>query len=492
MGRFEIKIVALLLLISISAFVISLVLMDDVLRVSSATLREHARELRKDLADSVPVYRELVQTKRELYDRTTASLAESPHLTWAALGRDPAEARRVLDRLRASAPTAERLAVHDETARPVAASGAEAAPDLRYRVVRPVGATGWTLLAEFPISAAVRTRFERIGRHLEAEAPHVLKIDRALQPYFFPVFARYFGVALLVVMVVGLIFARRLARRVTSLSRATRRVAAGDLDVALEPRGADEIGQLHRDFNEMVGELRRNRAQIAYLQKISAWQEVARRLAHEIKNPLTPILLAMQEVQQKYGGDDPRYQKLLDAASEIVKEEIDGLRRQVEAFSAFAKLPQVQVEPEDIAGVMDDFLRSLGALEGQGEIDWQPPAPAIQVAVDKLLFRRVLYNLVENAFQAAQAAGVDPRVRLRVQQPAARRLVVVSVEDNGPGVPEELRDRVFDPYFTTRSSGTGLGLAIVKKIVLEHGGTIDVEAGAGGGARFVIRLPVAG
>jgi nitrogen fixation/metabolism regulation signal transduction histidine kinase len=294
---------------------------------------------------------------------------------------------------------------------------------------------------------------------------------------------------MLIVTLVGLLFARRLASRVARLSVATRKVASGDLDVAVPTRSRDEIGQLSSAFNDMVAELRRNRAQIAYLQKISAWQEVARRLAHEIKNPLTPILLAMQQVQEKYHGDDARYRRLLDEAAEIVKEEIDGLRRLVEAFSAFAKLPSVQPEDVDVDDLLDDFLRSRGVLEELGEVDCEPPRPAFQVRVDKLLFRRVLYNLVENAFQAAAELGRQPRVEIRARRLPHSGVGLITVTDNGPGIPDELRDRIFDPYFTTKNVGTGLGLAIVKKIILEHSGSIDVEPGPGGGARFTIRVP---
>ncbi len=491
MGRFGIKMVGLLLLISICAFVISLVLVDDVLQVSTATMRGYTRELERDLRSVMSVYRELVSTKKRLYDAVGRQVATSPHLTVAVWGRDEEDIRRTLSTLRARHPDAARLAVRDPAERLVAAVGTPGEAGFRYRVFLPIGATGWTLVAGFPITREMQQRFEQLGRKLDVEAPHLKRINRSLQPRYFPVFVRFFGVAMLIVTVVGLLFARRMAQRVARLSQATRKVARGDLDVTVPSRSRDEIGQLNAAFNEMVAELRRNRAQIAYLQKISAWQEVARRLAHEIKNPLTPILLAMQQVQQKYDGNDPRFRKLLDDASEIVHEEIDGLRRLVEAFSAFAKLPSVQAEAEDMAGLLDDFLRSLGSLEEQGEVDWSPPTQPFSVRVDKLLFRRVLYNLVENAFMATREAGRRPRVTIRSRELPRSGVALLTVEDNGPGIPEELRERIFDPYFTTKGSGTGLGLAIVKKIVLEHGGAIDVEPGAGGGTRFTIRLPVA-
>lgn len=491
MGRFGIKIVGVMFLISMGAFVISLLLVDDMLQVSTATMRGHTKEMEDDLRDVIQVYRELVSAKRQIYDMQGKAMAESPHLTAAVWGRDHGAMRRALALLMGQHGDAARLVVHDEGEQVITEAGNPGEPGTRYQVVLPIGSTGWTLVAYFPITLELQTRFEKLGRKLDVEAVHLKRINRALHPQYFPAFARFFGVAMLLVTVVGLFFARRIARRVARLSQATRRVAAGDLDLVVPPQSRDEIGQLSIAFNDMVAELRRNRAQIAYLQKISAWQEVARRLAHEIKNPLTPILLAMQEVHEKYEGDDARYRQMLDTAAEIVKEEIDSLRRLVEAFSAFAKLPSVQVGNEDMAEILDDFLRSRGVLEEQGEVDCEPPSSAFRVRVDKLLFRRVLYNLVENSFQAASGIGRLPRVELRARHLPHSGIAVITVTDNGPGVPEDIRERIFDPYFTTKTSGTGLGLAIVKKIILEHGGMIDLETAHGGGARFTIRVPAA-
>ena len=492
MGRFGIKMVGLLLLISTCAFVISLVLVDDVLQVSTATMRGYTRELEQDLRSVMRVYRELVSTKKRLYDTVGREAAESPALRAALWSGDQPGVKRALQALQDRYDEPVRLAVRDRQERLVAAVGTPGEAEGRYRVFLPIGSTGYTLVAGFPITRDLQRRFEQLGRKLDVEAPHLKRINRSLQPRYFPVFVRFFGVAMLIVTVVGLLFARRMAQRVARLSQATRKVAAGDLDVAVPTRSRDEIGQLNTAFNDMVAELRRNRAQIAYLQKISAWQEVARRLAHEIKNPLTPILLAMQQVQQKYDGDDPQFRKLLDEGTEIVKEEIDGLRRLVEAFSAFAKLPSVQAEPEEVADVMDDLLRSLGSLEEQGDVIWEPPEPGFAIQVDKLLFRRVLYNLVENAFMATLELGRRPRVEIQARHLPHSGVGLITVTDNGPGISDDLRERIFDPYFTTKeASGTGLGLAIVKKIVLEHGGSVDVEAGPEGGARFILRIPAA-
>jgi len=248
--------------------------------------------------------------------------------------------------------------------------------------------------------------------------------------------------------------------------------------------GKDELSELGRAFDGMVDELSQARSRLEYMQKVSAWQEVARRLAHEIKNPLTPIQLAVQELASKYSGEDVGYQRLLDTASEILREEITSLRRLVDNFSAFAKLPKVDPAPVDLGDLLRDFVRLQP--EWQGVVEVIAPAP-VRALCDKLLFRRVLTNLVENAIQAAQGAGRPPRMELRVETRPGR--AILFLDDNGPGVAPDQRDRIFDPYVTFRPGGTGLGLSIVRKIVIDHGGDIRVGDSPAGGARFEIALP---
>jgi two-component system, NtrC family, nitrogen regulation sensor histidine kinase NtrY len=223
------------------------------------------------------------------------------------------------------------------------------------------------------------------------------------------------------------------------------------------------------------------------MQKLAAWQEVARRLAHEIKNPLTPIQLAVQELASKYRDGDPAYQKLLGTAQEILIEEVGAIRRLVDDFSAFAKLPKVEPVPVDLGQVVDDFSRSHP--EWQKALQVERPGP-IGALCDRMLIRRVLANLVENAVQAAEAAGREPIVRIALAE--GDSAASLFVDDNGPGVTADARERIFDPYVTTKEHGTGLGLAIVRKIMLDHGGDVRVAEAPSplGGARFVVTLSV--
>jgi nitrogen fixation/metabolism regulation signal transduction histidine kinase len=315
--------------------------------------------------------------------------------------------------------------------------------------------------------------------------------DRVL-PLVLPQIVRVLVLLLLATMVVttilGLGVARAAAGRAATLRDAVARVGEGDLSVRVSPRGKDELDELGRAFNRMVAELGDARSRLGYLQKVSAWQEVARRLAHEIKNPLTPIQLAVQELGSKYRGDDPEYRRLLATAQEILREEVGAIRRLVDDFSAFAKLPKVEPAPIDLAQAVEDFARAHPEWQEFLKIERNGHVGAL---CDRMLLRNVLANLVENAVQAADAIGRKPEIRIAVSPSVAERGARLTVDDNGPGVPADARERIFDPYVTTKEHGTGLGLAIVRKIVLDHGGDIHVDDDPSplGGARFVVTLP---
>ena len=264
------------------------------------------------------------------------------------------------------------------------------------------------------------------------------------------------------------------------------RVADGDLEVRVEARGNDETAILVRRFNRMLEDLKESQRRIAYLSQVSAWQGMARRLAHEIKNPLTPLLLVFQEMRHRYKGEDEQFSRLLEESYSIVREEIASLERLVEEFSHFARLPEVQAMPEELGSLLDEFLQSYGRFRERAEVGYDRPEEELLVPVDRVLLRRVLVNLVENAIQASP--GRRPRIEIGVGTERAMARIVV--EDDGPGVPDEIKDRIFEPQFTTRTQGLGLGLALVKKVALEHGGSVEVGSSDMGGASFRVLLPM--
>jgi len=311
-------------------------------------------------------------------------------------------------------------------------------------------------------------------------------------------FAALLGLTILLAVGVGSFVARDVARRVVELAHATQRVAAGDLSVRVPTSSDDELGVLAREFNRMLTEVETSRARIEYLQRISAWQEMARRLAHEIKNPLTPIQLAVQDIHRRYEGQNPEFQRLLDTTLEVVEDEVGTLRRLVSEFSDFARLPQAELEPSDVSEFMrelaerpllaDDERRSDHAPPSAGpNVEFNLPVEPLRAAIDRQMLRRVVINLVRNAAQALSDIKRSGRVLVSLSRQG--RTLYIDVDDDGPGIPANLREAIFDPYVTTKTDGTGLGLAIVKKIVVEHHGTIAAEQSPLGGARLRVRLP---
>jgi nitrogen fixation/metabolism regulation signal transduction histidine kinase len=290
--------------------------------------------------------------------------------------------------------------------------------------------------------------------------------------------------------------ARGPARRVVELEVATRRVALGDLSVRVPEVGDDELGKLARAFNRMLSEVEMSRSRIEYLQRISAWQEMARRLAHEIKNPLTPIQLAVQDIHRRYDGESKEYQKLLDTTLEVVEDEVGTLRRLVSEFSDFARLPRAELEQADLAEFLQELSERPLLAEDERLRDAAPDgadAPSIgfeiekapaPVQIDRQMLRRVLINLVRNAAQAMKGKG---RIVVRLHRDGDA--FHLDVDDDGPGVPSGMREQIFDPYVTTKTDGAGLGLSIVKKIVIEHHGSILATESPLGGARLRVRLP---
>ena len=314
------------------------------------------------------------------------------------------------------------------------------------------------------------------------------------------------GITILAAVGVGSLFARGVTARIDELAEATHRVGAGDLSVRVSERGTDEITDFARAFNRMLAEVESSRARIEYLQRIGAWQEMARRLAHEIKNPLTPIQLAVQEVHRRYHGGEADYAKLLDTTLEIVEDEVGTLRRLVTEFSNFARLPQAKLEEADLVEFLAGQRQRLlladdEARDGEREsiLDLDPtvavvidlPDTTASVYLDRQMFRRALINLIRNAVEAVQETK-RPGGQVRVGLERAGDYWEVHVDDNGPGLDKALAVAVFDPYVTGKRDGTGLGLAIVKKIVIEHGGSVFAAASPMGGARFTVRVPALG
>jgi two-component system, NtrC family, nitrogen regulation sensor histidine kinase NtrY len=221
-------------------------------------------------------------------------------------------------------------------------------------------------------------------------------------------------------------------------------------------------------------------------QKVATWREVARRLAHEIKNPLTPIQLCAERLRRHFSAAPETTRQLVDECTTTIVGEVESLKGLVDEFSQFARMPAPRAVPTDLQVLLNDALALYDGIFANVAIrrHFQPDLP--QVTIDPEQIRRVIINLVDNAVEAMEQHGV---IDVETQHDPGHNLVRVVVADDGPGIPAPEREKLFLPYYSTKRRGSGLGLAIVRRIVVEHGGSIDVTDNAPTGTRFAIELP---
>jgi len=224
-------------------------------------------------------------------------------------------------------------------------------------------------------------------------------------------------------------------------------------------------------------------------QRTAAWREVARRIAHEIKNPLTPIQLSIQRARKKYLSQSPDYDQVFLEATETITSQVDELKKLVDEFSRFARLPSISPAPVDIHEIIEDSLK-LYRSHRRG-VDFPiayHPSPLI-INGDAEQLKRVLINLIENSLDAIEGEG---KIGFETSLDRAEGTVRVRVSDDGRGLPEKDRDKLFLPYYSTKKGGTGLGLAIVSDIVNEHKGEVRVEDNEPKGTVFILEFPLCG
>ena len=221
-------------------------------------------------------------------------------------------------------------------------------------------------------------------------------------------------------------------------------------------------------------------------QKVAAWREVARRLAHEIKNPLTPIQLSAERLQRHFAGAPEATRALVDECAAAIVTEVEALKGLVDEFSQFARMPAPRATPTDLHGLLDDALALYQGLFSDVQIRTRFASSLPKISADPEQIRRVIINIVDNAIEAVQRRGA---IDIETQHDAGNSLVRIVVADDGPGIPAAERDKLFLPYYSTKQRGSGLGLAIVRRIVAEHGGSIDVSDNVPRGTRFAIELP---
>jgi nitrogen fixation/metabolism regulation signal transduction histidine kinase len=275
-------------------------------------------------------------------------------------------------------------------------------------------------------------------------------------------------------------WAHRISRPIHSLTGGLAQVAAGNLDVQLEAEGQDEVGHAIRAFNDTARQLKQSQERLVYLTRLSSWQTLARKMAHEVKNSLTPIRLTMEELTARGAGD-----KFIEQAAQIVVDEVGTLERRVRAFSEFASEPPVKMSPVDTRSIIQERLALLRNAH-PGVIYNTRLEAAIPALADEDLLKSVLTNLIENAADAAGPGGV---VQVSTRSEPGR--VFIEVHDSGPGLSRHAKDSLFQPTISFKKTGMGLGLSVAHRSALLCGGDIVLIDGELGGAAFRVTLRAA-
>ncbi len=297
------------------------------------------------------------------------------------------------------------------------------------------------------------------------------------------------GAGIFVAVLASLWFTARVTRPVVSLAEAARRVAAGDLGTKVEVESSDELGELAASFNRMTEDLMQQKDRTLQAERVAAWRELARRLAHELKNPLFPLQVTVENLMRAKQKSPEVFEEVFHEGTATLLAEINNLKTIIGRFSEFSRMPQPQRRPTQVNEVVRSVLRVFHAqlqnndknqITVRTELDEALP----EISADPDLLHRALQNLVLNAIDAMPQGG-----DLTIRTATLANRVELSVSDTGAGLTEEECGRLFTPYYTTKQHGTGLGLAIVQSVVSDHGGKISVESTKEKRTTFRIELP---
>ncbi|HKQ56954.1 MAG TPA: ATP-binding protein [Candidatus Eisenbacteria bacterium] len=344
------------------------------------------------------------------------------------------------------------------------------------------GEPGWALTAGMRVQPDFFPRVEQVGRGVGFF--HRFGVLREVSRTYWLLL-----VAALVVLLTGvsLLVATRLAGTMTQplreLGAALERVAAGELETRVAPGGAREFRTLGERFNAMTASLLSARTALAQAEREAAWREVARRLAHEFKNILTPMSLSMHRIKRRAEQVPEPERKAVAESLGAMEQALADLTRLAEQFSQYARLPEPRFERVDLVEVARDAARLHEPAHCSIVID--PAARPLPVSADRLLLSRAVHNLLVNACEASPEGGtVDVRTGTDQGQAA------LEILDRGSGLASEIRDRLFEPYVSTKARGSGLGLSLVRDIAVQHGGSVTLTDREGGGARACLHLPL--
>jgi len=291
-------------------------------------------------------------------------------------------------------------------------------------------------------------------------------------------------VSVALAIVLGIVWSWQLSRPVERLAAFATRIAAGQWDEPLSLTSVRELEALVRALDRMRRDLQQYRARLRASERQAAWSQMARQVAHEIKNPLTPIAISIADLKRSYELQRPEFPEILARAARTIDDEVHGLKRLLDEFSALGSLPKPQPARFAVHELFSDLATLYGREVTTGRLRLTPPAGDDGWYADRAQLRQALVNLVKNGLEATEAGG-----RIEVSARVERDGLELAVADDGPGLDEAQKSRLFVPEFTTKPGGSGLGLTMVERIVSDHGGSIQVESEPGRGTIFRLRFP---
>lgn len=320
-------------------------------------------------------------------------------------------------------------------------------------------------------------------------ASKILKISSNSEFLFYEIFGKYVVVILILLnipsffvsILIAYLFSDYITKGISKLSEGMAEVSKGNLNFSISDKGAlDEIKDLIKEFNRMTLKLLDAQYRTSKLEKMELWKDIARKVAHEIKNPLTPIKLSIQRIL--LNPDVENFKERVLSSLLIINDEIDRIDNLVSQFSNFAKIPMPSPSLFRFSNVVE-VIREFFSHQGV-EIEYIHPEDDV-IYADEDQIKQCILNLVKNGVEASE--GISNKITITLKKDDEK--VVVSVRDYGIGIPEDLKDKILKPYTTTKKSGSGLGLSIVETIVLNHGGKLYFESEVGKGSEFFIELP---
>ena len=279
------------------------------------------------------------------------------------------------------------------------------------------------------------------------------------------------------------VISKNLTQAVTKFSDLINRITLFEKDPQpIRYYQNDELNQLVKAYNKMILQIKDQKERLSFIDKEEAWREMAKQVAHEVKNPLTPMKLTIQNFERKFDPEDPNIAEKVKKMSKIMVEQIDLVATVANAFSQFAQLPEKHNETFDINKEIVNIIR----IFSDEKIYFHSNKESIMIEMDKIYLSRIITNVVSNASQATDE-NRDNIINVDVEQRQKR--IIITVEDSGVGIPQDLYGRIFEPNFTSKSSGMGLGLTMVRKMVEDYKGEISVDSTVGKGTKFTILLP---